>query len=1541
MDILELKQSIDKALHGSPFEISGSSLGSPAISILLKNYFSNDKLQLSKTKKTRETDEAVMVEGLLLQPFLKQSMLHAAVTFTVDNGDTHITVTITNLPAVWKLSDSFEALKSSVFDDFAYESPTLVLDSRSISGFPANFPVDFGHNAYSENLKSKMFGGLSLRCSLKLATGFDGLGWLFGGSKEWKVVADIEIAQNYPSILLRSEDQQKPLSLAAYDFAFSLNVVNIILEDLSSELYTTSFVQLSSTIKKDLDGMTPLEIPVYCRLHSGDDAIITINSSLANASELVLDQISKLIGNVSIDGQVPDIFPALKDIQLESVMFSVVPRQQKLLNVGATISIKNNENENHVWSVLDDLIVFEGLKVTFTYSPDLESPVQVYAIAEGKLSGGSLDASISLPELDFACELTQESIDISQLIRRMVGDSMSIPSILCTGLNVYGNIKENEYGVRAVLDSETPWNLLGPTNSSLQLKQISLGLFYSPGLTRGNVGGVFLIGGIEFLATASYDGPDAGWQFEGSTGAGQKIPIVKLLEDMSKKLGVDSFKPPESLEKLDIKNLTVSFNTQSKDFSFSGEVDFPVDGKEPVMVLSIEIKRQQDGTYSKHFSGKITIEGMEFDVIFDSKEDATILIAAYQDLNEQSYLIRPLVETISSDFAAYVPESLRFTIKDALLVYDQEKEDKYYLFGIDIDGGLNLSDLKLPDLPLVGSLFPPDQTLKLSFQLLAAKLPDGKANFSPTQVSTVNGLLAAGPKLPNKDIQSGVDISTVLQVGGESKLLALPVGFDKKSAGGETTSLVQAPSSPSADIVSSSTPSAANVNAGKDGLQWINIQKNFGPVHFERIGLAYKDGNITGALDAALMVGPLTVALNGLSVTSPLTKFDPVFDLHGLGIDYRNGPLEIGGAFLKQTITPKVGDPYTAFSGLAVIRTKALSISAIGSYANINDHPSLFIYAVLDYPIGGPSFFFITGLAGGFGYNRGLNIPTIDTLANFPLIEEATRKGGPPKIPAGQQAQQDTLTTELSKLESHIPPEVGQYFLAVGIKFTSFKIIDSFLLLTVQFGRKLEFDLLGLSTVQSPPALGDDTITPVAKAVLALKATFIPDEGILSVQAQLTSDSYILSQACHLTGGFAFFCWFKDSLVNDKIKAGDFVLTLGGYHPDFVIPEHYPRVPRLGINWQVNKPGENFELSIKGDGYFALTPHAVMAGGHLEVLWHMDNLRAWLKAGADFLISWQPYHYDAHMYVDIGASYTFEDFGNQTIKVELGADLHLWGPEFAGTAEIHYYLFSAEIKFGDQTSKALEPLDWESFKKSFLPAEDQICTVAVQGGLIKQIEEDGKQRWIVNPKDLVFVTNTVIPIKSASLITNENPLTTQTLDRGKAKQTLDIAPMGVMNSDKVISAYKITIKRGNDYVPNDFGCSPVLKSVPAALWGEPQMDGKYLKPPKVNPDDNLVKDTVAGYEIQPADPPKAGSSQPMKQDNFSYEIETISGAYKFGNQIVPDLQGEAAWNQADKDIKDPKIRTERERFLSTLGFSVKMQDFGESVKQDVMVKWTS
>lgn len=1054
-----------------------------------------------------------------------------------------------------------------------------------------------------------------------------------------------------------------------------------------------------------------------------------------------------------------------------------------------------------------------------------------------------------------------------------------------------------------------------------------------------------------------------GWQFEGSTGQGQNIPIGNLITWLGEKFGATL--PPPAIKKFTIENLKISFNTQSKDFAFTcqGNITFPEANIDVEGVITIAIKNQQDGSFAKHFGGVLIINGLEFDLVFESVgkmggDASSKFLAAYLDPQGRATKIDDLINAMVT---SPIETGLEFTLKEALFAYQsqtpasseaptpeaepQATPAAKYLFGLDIEGGLNLSDVKLPSLPLISSQpRPPDQTLKLAFQVLYPSQP-----FTAEEIAALNALNKNGLNLPAKEIK-GLDLAASLRLGQETMQLSLPVGLNKPA----TTPQLDAPAATAAkpglvdgkqlpaNAATAATAQTTAQAASADGVQWIKLQKSFGPVHFERVGLKYQDGQISGLLDAALTVAGLTIGLDGLTVSSPLDHFAPTFDLRGLSIDYRNGPVEIGGAFLRVE---------AGFAGLAVIRTEELTLSAIGAYADMAGQPSLFIYAVLDYPLGGPAFFFVTGLAAGFGYNRVLTMPTIDQIASFPLVETVLQDQAPPSLPTDAAGRQATITTELNKLSSYLPPTLGEHFLAVGVRFTSFKMIDSFALLVVKFGHRFEIDLLGLSTLVAPtPVPGKPPVPPVAEVQLALKATFIPSEGFLGVLAQLTPNSYLLSKACHLTGGFAFYVWFAP-----HPDAGDFVVTLGGYHPQYRVPAHYPQVPRLGFNWQVDP-----HLNLKGDAYFAMTPQALMAGGHLEATWQMGNLKAWFKAGIDFLITWQPYHYDAAFYIDIGVSYTFDFFGSHTLTAELGADLHIWGPEFAGTARVHWYIISFEVSFGSGGPGQLQPISWDAFKQSFLPLKkekdkvDPICTISVQKGLVRQIKFDqeelnsqdkeaAEEYWIINPKECVLVTDAIIPSKQAFQGTGENqvePLATE-----PARTDLAVTPMGITSDKLTTSSQTITITRPGDknkkeYVGHHFDYVPILKAMPAGLWGEPKLteDGRLepLALSDLNGKQRLIENSLAGFEIR-AKTPTPGKMADIDRSEVLYETEPVPEAYWWEDFSVGDLQGQAAWNKAKESVLATPTKIRRDDLLKALGLTEAMIDFGQPVDENVLV----
>ena len=134
----------------------------------------------------------------------------------------------------------------------------------------------------------------------------------------------------------------------------------------------------------------------------------------------------------------------------------------------------------------------------------------------------------------------------------------------------------------------------------------------------------------------------------------------------------------------------------------------------------------------------------------------------------------------------------------------------------------------------------------------------------------------------------------------------------------------------------------------------------------------------------------------------------------------------------------------------------------------------------------------------------------------------------------------------------------------------------------------------------------------------------------------------------------------------------------------------------------------------------------MMAGGHLEVLWQSGHLSAWFKAVADFLLGWKPFHYDAEIYISIGAAPRSHFFGTHHVRVQLGGDLHLWGPSFRSRQDSLLCRFRHH-SFGGGKPKA-EPISWSRFVESFLPKSksdplDNIIAVAVRGGLVRTMTE--------------------------------------------------------------------------------------------------------------------------------------------------------------------------------------------------------------------------
>ncbi|HVG45709.1 MAG TPA: DUF6603 domain-containing protein, partial [Longimicrobium sp.] len=556
----------------------------------------------------------------------------------------------------------------------------------------------------------------------------------------------------------------------------------------------------------------------------------------------------------------------------------------------------------------------------------------------------------------------------------------------------------------------------------------------------------------------------------------------------------------------------------------------------------------------------------------------------------------------------------------------------------------------------------------------------------------------------------------------------------------------------------------------------------------------------------------------GIPVTKPTELSAYTAELEGLDVSFRGGAVEIGGALLKQ-------ENPLAYTGTVLVKAGKFSIVGLGSYAmiptgpgpNAPTAPSLFLFAALRAPLGGHPAFFVTGLAAGFAFNRNLKLPAIDEVHDFPLV-----KG----VVDGSFGAGEEPGSALQKLAGVAKPEIGQYWIAAGLTFTTFKLLDSAALLFLRMGREWEVALIGLSRASFPPEVSREHA--LAYVELAFKVSVRPGEGVITAEAQLTPNSYVITRECKLTGGFAFYLWFADVQAGGQVvRAGDFVVTLGGYHPAFKQPAHYPTVPRLGFSWRIGST-----VSIGGGAYFALVPTAVMAGGFLRVNFQSGPLRAWLEAYANFLVEWKPFYYEASIGVSVGVAFQTTVLGvTVTLKVELGADLELAGPPTHGQARVHWWVVSFTIPFGDQqTATSDRNLSWAAFEQSFLPTPhkpeekrpraalaaapgddryprqgQQVVKLGAQAGLLRQDPE-----WVVRPAAFALRVETAVPTQSVK-VAGADTFT---------GATVGVRPMGMTAGLNVPVTVAV---KGPDGAPVELKARGVtveaLKSgAPAALW---------------------------------------------------------------------------------------------------------------------------
>ena len=486
-------------------------------------------------------------------------------------------------------------------------------------------------------------------------------------------------------------------------------------------------------------------------------------------------------------------------------------------------------------------------------------------------------------------------------------------------------------------------------------------------------------------------------------------------------------------------------------------------------------------------------------------------------------------------------------------------------------------------------------------------------------------------------------------------------------------------------------PVLVSLSAGEgDGPWWLSIQKGFGPLYIEQVGFGVtvrqdQLEKISVLFDGRVSIAGLVAAVDDLQITftvtsgaSPFEASQWTVDLAGLAVS-----ADISGVTLAGGLRKFGTEPDIEYVGMLMARVATYGLSIYGGYGTgVSDgvrFTAFFAFGAVTGPFGGPPAFFLTGVGGGFGINRDLIFPeSLSTFGEFVMIKA---------LDTAASASADPMD-ELLMVRDAFPMRRDRFWFAAGISFTSFALVDGIAVIAVSFGGGFELTLLGLARIALPrPQLR------LVSIELGLLARFSTRDGVLWIQAELTENSWLLHESVRLTGGFAYVMWFAGQ------RAGEFVLTLGGYHPSFH-RDGYPNVPRLGFRWQVSSA-----ITIKGENYFALTSEALMAGGALEASARFGPAWATVSFSANAIIYFDPFRYEADARARIAAGVTVDLWlGEVTFSISISATIVVAGPEFHGSASFEVGPVELTVAFGGSAQTRYEPISWDAFVTKYLEA---------------------------------------------------------------------------------------------------------------------------------------------------------------------------------------------------------------------------------------------
>jgi hypothetical protein len=221
-------------------------------------------------------------------------------------------------------------------------------------------------------------------------------------------------------------------------------------------------------------------------------------------------------------------------------------------------------------------------------------------------------------------------------------------------------------------------------------------------------------------------------------------------------------------------------------------------------------------------------------------------------------------------------------------------------------------------------------------------------------------------------------------------------------------------------------------------------------------------------------------------------------------------------------------------------------------------------------------------------------------------------------------------------------------------------------------------------------------------------------------------------------------------LLMDFSDHPDFVLSIGGFHPQFNPPPlPFPNPKRIHID-VLRTPVSRITV----ENYFAITSNTVQFGASAEFFYGIDAFNLHGNFSFDALFQFSPFHF----IIDISFSVGMDVFGAGVFSISLKLSLSgpaPWEAKGTGTLSIDLWLFSIDISvdfditWGDATTPTLPPIAATPLLSAELDkADNWRAGIPANVNLLVTLRklDTATEKLVLHPVGTLRISQRVIPL---------------------------------------------------------------------------------------------------------------------------------------------------------------------------------------------------